>query len=170
MRLIQRTLQFSGLGPLALLVLSVGCGPNSPQESTWMLGTFSTHIVGLSGHTSAVGHYDFRADGTVIFGGVAQYGDSVIPEEEYTWERRGEEAIEVRFPKTYLGVEAWRIMPGDDCNLRREQLAGGEVVAKDFLYRGAVCLQKLAPCPGGGECPSTMTVWCDEAPPECDGK
>ena len=163
MQLIQRC------ALLALLGVTTVCGPEVAQESTWMLGTFSSSGVNMR-NLSGIAHYEFREDGTLIFSGIAHYGEVEIEPVEYTWERLGPDLIEVHLPEPYGAVDRWRFSPGKQCDyIRISRYAGENEPSDSSLHRGKVCLGPAGgPCPSGSNCDSTITVWCDEPPPPCD--
>lgn len=158
---------------LVLAMAAMGCGPESHDKADeWMLGTFSTVAVPFSDlNLNAVRHYEFREDGVLVRGGLSDCGEEEITPEEFTWERVGDNVIEVVLPASGSGIDAWRFTVGSDCDVLFDDLRAGQPLGDpSVLYRGAVCLQALGPgCqPGETECNSCESIWCDEPPPECD--
>lgn len=166
MQLIQRCSLFA-------LLWAGACGPDTAQESTWMLGTFSAPGVGMR-NVAGVTYYEFREDGTLIRSGIELHGTMEAETEpvEYTWARLGDDLIEVQLPEPHGWVDRWHVSPASSCD--QIQLYGlhGDSNVKyggNSLYRGNVCIGGApGPCPIGSNCDSNITVWCDEPPPPCD--
>lgn len=169
---------------LALIALAlVACGPEVHDKPDWMLGTFSDRSVrDASIGVTGVAHYEFLDDGTLLKGGVSECEANIESEPAtYAWKRTSEETIVVNLPSTGSGVDAWEFHPGaynadpdveSDwyCNkLRWDEVRNGVgVVGTTYLQRGAVCMKALPPCEEGTSCASCETIWCDDAPPECE--
>jgi hypothetical protein len=160
--------------PLLLALAVTACEPEVEVESTsdWMLGTFSNtyprnSTIGLT----SVGHYEFRADGTLrVIALTGCEANSEEPIHEYTWRRAGDSRVivDVAAPET-PSVQAWIVTQGEDCNtLQVDEVQDGQLRDGPTLWRGALCMKTLPPC-GSVECPSCETVWCDEAPAACEG-
>lgn len=152
--------------------ITASCGPDTPAESTWMLGTFSERPVGYVQGDWGVSQIEILADGAFLLGGVG-VDNTPLESQEYAWERGTDESIEVSFPNAGEGgIEAWRITPGERCNeILIQDIQMGEPVGAPFTYvRGAVCVNDLGTCPGpaGSQCEQFKTVWCDDPPPPCE--
>jgi hypothetical protein len=155
---------------LVLLVTGAACGPEGTEKIDALFGTYSALPAGISNrNTYTVRNFVIEPDGTFVIGGYFQCGAGIGTPEELRWVRRGDEAIDVRFPDAGEGgIDTWRISRGADCNqIRVESRREGEAVGDAFYARGEVCLEMLPPCPGG-HCDSCGTVWCDGPPPPCD--
>ena len=141
------------------------------DDSDWIRGTFSTPGVGsMSVGLSGVTHYEFLQDGTLFVGGVQDCADNIeIEPERYTWERKGEDVVEVDLPDDGSGVDAWRFEPSDACEWTlMYSLRDGEPVNDGTsLTRGAVCLRETGPCAEGTSCETCETVWCEGESPPC---
>lgn len=151
----------------AFFTAAAACGPDS--SSDWVIGIYSSETEGGRGQFASVTHYDIRADGTAVFSKV--YPE--IPEEitsTRNWVRRDEHTIDILFSDAGEGgIEAWRVTPGENCDVRIHYISRGKVGIETGLYWGAVCLERLPGlCPSGSECDSTKKVWCDGSPPPCD--
>lgn len=154
-----------------VIVAAAACGPDANQNRDWIVGTFSNTSAGVRGHDLAVQHYEFDENGTLSITALSGCQENEEqPLHEYKWNRTDENVIEVELPDDGSGIDAWRITPGRECSkVVREELSDGEVVDDpSTLVRGAVCMSDLPPCPEGTECDSCETVWCDEAPSDCD--
>jgi hypothetical protein len=155
--------------PLSVLA----CGPETvAQDSTWMLGTWSSTIPGISGYNCGVTHLEFLADGTLREGGIGCVSVRMPVEldtQEYQWERHDDDEIEVDRGPQY--EDRWRIVPGDDCSyMSLQRMHDGQPLGEPSqIYRGAVCVDVIPMCPEGqGECEIYRTVWCGEAPLPCE--
>jgi len=160
------------LGLIVVSLLGIACGPEAKDANDWMLGVFSNVVVGdMSLNLSGVTHYEFKDDGRLLIGGVSECGKNIkSDDDEYRWEQTGSDTILVELPESGSGIDAWQIRTLDDCNaVIIEELREGTVIDGYSLTRGAVCLSDdLPPCEQGTSCESCKSVWCDEAPPECE--
>jgi hypothetical protein len=161
---------------LLLLGLALSaCGPsvhNKPEQPDWMLGVFSTpgpgdRTVGLN----AIAHYAFGDDGVLAVGGVYDCATNTEQEEqELPWVLESDDVVRIDDPQPGLDVAAWRVSRADTCEYVTVERVLSDGLVTDFgtWYRGAVCLEKLPPCPIGTECDGCESVWCDGAPPDCE--
>lgn len=147
--------------------LALSCGPDSGGD--WGIGIYSDYTAGGQGLTSSVLHYDVRPDGTVLISSVDI--DNVETDQAMrTWVRRDEFTIDILFPDAGEGgIEAWRLTPDTCERVNVTWISGGELGLETGLYRGAVCVERLPPCPDPGiECDSAKTVWCEGVTPPCE--
>lgn len=163
---------YNRLGVILISLVGLACGPEAKQANDWMLGTFSNPGPGsMRLGLNTVAHYEFEDDGTLLVGGVRECGENVRKDEkEYEWEQTHPDTLRVALPDNGSGVDAWQIRSLDDCNtVTIEELRQGTVLNVSSLTRGAVCLSdEVPPCEQGTSCESCKSVWCDEAPPECE--
>lgn len=147
--------------------LALSCGPDSGGD--WGIGIYSDYTAGSKGLIPSVAHYDVRADGTVVFSFV-DTDDVETVVETRTWVRRDEFTIDILFPEAGEGAtEAWRLTPDTCERVNVTWIKGGEPSLETGLYRGAVCVERLPPCPDPGiECDSAKTVWCEGVTPPCE--
>lgn len=153
---------------LFLALAAAGCSPG--DSSPWILGTFSNVRVGVQSHTSEpVTHYEFREDGALVI----RVLKSCEPnrgtvDDELQWSTEGDSLVVAEVTdNTFL--EALHFKPGENCNrLQVNMVDNGTPSVGLPLWRGAVCFNKLPPCPPDAQqCDSCETVWCDEPPPPC---
>lgn len=154
-------------GAGAMLALAPACGPESPPENLWALGTYSNHNAYYVGTDSSVAQYEFRADGTFVRR-FDRCGDVAVPPEEHVWRHVGEGAVEVDFISGENEGSSWHVTPGADCNEIRIQPYFATQPEVDYtMGRGEVCIRPEACGPETIEC-FCETYWCDEPPPECE--
>lgn len=168
------------LAPVFSAMVAAACGPDAPaqpEESTWMLGTWSDRIVGYPTNECSTSHLHFLADGTLREGSASCYSGPTYPK-AYTWEREDEHTVIVNLTEGHY-ADAWRITlaihPATktrDCDvIEVVDFINGELeegTRREYV-RGAVCMKLLGPCPEGqGSCEAARTEWCEGPPPPCD--
>jgi hypothetical protein len=144
-----------GAGPIDL--------PDPPPDPSWAVGTFSD--VSFEGDvTLGLSRLVILDDGRARMDEVHSCGGlgAVVEGKELEWEVENDDAIIIHGLIGFERVRVTRI----DCNTIKLDKVGGSPNSLSTLYRGEMCLAKVAgDCPEGSECDSCETAWCDGSPP-----
>jgi hypothetical protein len=156
----------------AALVVSVACGPETSEPSSWMLGVFSTAEPGQSSASASLHQYRVHEGGELDYAEVDASGDVPGMTRKWSWKRDGTDAFEIAivpdeeiktdYRDTHVITRVAPCGPYEVAAFRDGEPMSGPA----DIWFGEVCV-RASDCPVPGECDSWEYYWCDGMPPKC---